>query len=239
MILTPSSLDGLPRPRALDVAAGLGGEIDDHRAGLHLLHRLGCDQPRGGPPGDLGGRDDHVLSLGRLAELLAKLFVLLVGERARVAALALGVLDRLDLEEAAAEGLDLLLDDRADVEAGDDPAEALGGRDRLQARDAGAEDQDLGRRHRPGGRGHHREELSGLARGDQNRHVAAEVGLRGERVHRLGARDPRDRLHREAGDARAGQRLGEVRVGERLEEADQDLALLQPPDLVGGRRARP
>src|SRR2546430_7389973 len=55
-------------------------------------------------------------------------------ERAGVAALALGVLDGLDFEEAAAERLDLLLDDRPNVEAGDDPAEALGRRDRLQDR---------------------------------------------------------------------------------------------------------
>ena len=53
-----------------------------------------------------------------------------------------------------------------------------------------------------GGRGHHREEAARLARGEQRRRVAGDVGLRGERVHRLRAGDPRDRLHREAGHAR-------------------------------------
>ena len=86
-----------------------------------------------------------------------------------------------------------------------------------------------------GGGGHHREEAAGLARGEQGGGVAGDVRLRGERVHRLGAGDPRDRLHREAGHAGGGERLVGLGRGERREVADQHLALLQLADLLGGR----
>jgi hypothetical protein len=52
--------------------------------------------------------------------------------------------------------LHLLLDGGPHVEGRDDAAEAAGGRDRLQAGDAGAEDEHLGRRDRAGGRHQHR-----------------------------------------------------------------------------------
>ena len=117
---------------------------------------------------------------GVLGERLADLLVLLVGQRPRVAALVLGVGDEVELERAAAERGDLLPGGAADVEAADDGAEALGGGDRLQAGDAGAEHQHLGRGDGAGGRGHHREEAAGLAGGEQRRGVAGDVGLRGE-----------------------------------------------------------
>ena len=169
------------------------------------------------------------------AERVAHLRVLLVGERAGVAALALGVGDEVEFQRAAAERGDLLPGGAADVEAGDDRAEALGGGDRLQAGDAGAEDQHLGRRHGAGGGGHHPEEAARLAGGDQGRGVAGGGGLRGERVHRLGAGRARDRLHREAGDAGRGQRLVGLGRGPGREVADQDLARVEAADLLGGR----
>src|SRR3954465_3099948 len=42
--------------------------------------------------------------------------------------------------------------------------------------------------------------------GDEQGLVAGDVGLRGERVHRLRPGDPRDRLHREGGHAGVGER---------------------------------
>ena len=158
-------------------------------------------QDRRRAAGYLGRGDDHVLAPGVLGQRLAHLLVLLLGQRARVAALVLGVWDEVELERAAAERCDLLPGGATDVEAGDDRAEALGGRDRLQAGDSGAEHEHLCRGDGAGGGGHHREEAARFARGEQRRGVAGDVGLRGERVHRLGAGDPRDRLHREAGDA--------------------------------------
>ena len=84
-----------------------------------------------------------------------------------------------------------------------------------------------------GGGGHHREEAPRLAGGEQRRRVAGDVGLRGERVHRLGAGDPRDRLHREARHAGRGERPVGIGRGQRREVADQDLAL-----VAGGRSPR-
>ena len=92
------------------------------------------DQDRRRPPRDLRGRDDHVLLRRVLGQRLAHLLVLLVGERAGVAALVLGVGDEVELERAAAERRDLLPGGAADVEAADDGAEALRGRDRLESR---------------------------------------------------------------------------------------------------------
>ena len=126
----------------------------------------------------------------------------------------------------------------------DDGAEALRGRDRLQAGDPGAEDQHLGRRDRAGGGGHHREEAAGLARGEQGRGVAGDVRLRGERVHRLGAGDPRDRLHREAGHARRRRAPCWSRPRSAARGGRSGPGPAQPADLVArsaprrGRRPR-
>ena len=76
---------------------------------------------------------------------------------------------------------------------------------------AGAEHQHLGGRHGAGGGGHHRKEAPGLARRQQRRGVAGDVGLRAERVHRLRPGNARDRLHREAGHARLREGLGRLR----------------------------
>ena len=73
---------------------------------------------------------------------------LLGRELAGVAALGLRAGDA-EVEEVRAEALDLLFHRGADVEAGDDGAEAARGRDRLQAGDAGADHEHLRRRHVP------------------------------------------------------------------------------------------
>ena len=49
-----------PATDALDVAAGLGGQVDDHRAGLHRLDHRAGDQQRRRPARDRGGRDQRV-----------------------------------------------------------------------------------------------------------------------------------------------------------------------------------
>ena len=167
----------------------------------------------GARPAGHGGGGDHGVHLADLlGEQLALLLLLLVGELARVAAGGLGVLEaHVELEEAGAERLDLLLDRGAHVEGLHDRAEAAGGGDRLQAGHAGAEHQHLGRAHGAGGGGEHREEARQLLRGDQRGAVAGHGGLRGQRVHRLGARDARDGLHGEAGDARPRRAPGRCR----------------------------
>ena len=51
-IVTSVAHDLLARLGQLAVAAGLGGEVDDHRAGPHRRDRARRDQPRGRPAGD-------------------------------------------------------------------------------------------------------------------------------------------------------------------------------------------
>ena len=113
-----------------------------------------------------------------------------------------------------------------------DGAEALGRADRLQAGDADAQDQDVGGLRRAGGGGQQREVARIGVGGDEDRLVAADVGLRRERVHRLRtAQRARDRVEADRGHARVRERLGAGRIDQRLEEADQRLALAQPTDL--------
>ena len=82
------------------------------------------------------------------------------------------------------------------------------------------------------GRGHqHREEAGEMLGREQRRLVAADRRLRRERVHRLRARDARDRLHRERDDAARREPLDALAVGERIEIGDQQLALAQPRNL--------
>ncbi len=71
--------------------------------------------------------------------------------------------------------------------------------------------------------------------GEQGCLVAGNRALRGERVHRLGARDPRHCIEREAGHVPLGERARELGRGERLEEPDDDGALGEQGDLGVGR----
>ena len=189
-----------------------------------------------GRPGHERGRDDDVERRDLVGELLLLGLLLLVGQLARVAALALGALAGLELEELRAERLDLLGDGGAHVVAGDLGAEAPRGGDRLQPGDARAEHEHLGRRDRAGGGHHHRQEAAEVVRRDEHGLVAGDVGLRGQRVHRLRARDARDRLHRERRRAGVGQRLRRLGVRERAEEADEDGVVAELGDLLVGRR---
>src|SRR5206468_7360751 len=67
--------------------------------------------------------------------------------------LRLGILGfERELDELAAQALDLLLDDGPGVVGLDDGAEAFGRADGLQAGDAGADDEDACRRYRAGRR---------------------------------------------------------------------------------------
>ena len=100
-----------------------------------------------GRPGISGRGDDRVGLADVASDELLLALVLVLGERDRVSARALGAFD-VELEERRAEALDLLLHDRADVESRDDRAEPAGGRDRLEPGDAGAEDEHLRRRDR-------------------------------------------------------------------------------------------
>ncbi len=161
-----------------------------------------------------------------------------LGDLRGVAALVLGGLD-LEADEARAEALDLLLDRGADVVRLDDRAEAARGRDRLEPGDAGAQDQHAGRRDRARGRHEHRQEAGEPVGGHERGLVAGHRGLRRQRVHLLRARDARDQLHAQRGDAAVGEAAHQVGLGQRVEHRDQHGAFGEQLDLVAAERIVP
>jgi hypothetical protein len=235
-------LDRLAGLGQLAVAAGLGREIDDHRAGLHRLDHVGQPQLGRRLAGDERGRDDDV-DLGRLLaeqrhlgvdELLAHLL--------GVAALTLARLGDLDGQELGAHRLHLIGDRRPDVEGADDRAQALGGAERGQAGDAGADHQHLGRRDLAGGGDLAGEERTEALGGLDDRAVARDVGHRRQRVDLLGPADARDAVHRQDRGLARGQAIDQLAVLRRIQERDHDLALARAIGLVAtvgelGRRA--
>ena len=155
-----------------------------------------------------------------------------------VAARGLGRLALLILiaDEGRAEGLDLFLRRRAHIGRGHTAAEAPGGRDGLQTRDARAHDEDIrGRDGAGGGHQHGEAAVIGRRRLD-HRAVAREVGLGGEDVHRLRAGDARQHFHRAGIDAAFGIGAGHGLVG--LERADQQRAARDQREFVHRAFAR-
>ena len=172
--------------------------------------------------------------LDRVGQRLLLLRALLLGQLARVAALA----RRLDaeVEPLRAERLHLLGDLGAHVVAGRPRAEPPGRRERLQPGDAAAEHEHLRGRDRARGGHQHRVEARRVLGAEQRRLVAGDVRLRRQRVHRLRAADPRDRLHRERRDLRVGERARRLGRRQRREEADQERAVAELADLLARRR---
>ena len=160
------------------------------------LDRASRDELRRRSARNRGRRDDDVEVGDPLLERLLLLRLLLGRQLGRVAARRL-LRPHAEVEERRAEALDLLLHGRPDVECRDDGAEPARGRDRLQPGDAGADDQRAHRRDRAGGGHQHGEEARHAVGGEDDGLVAGDGRLRRERVHRLRARDARDRLHRE------------------------------------------
>ena len=100
--------------------------------------------------------------------------------------------------------------------------------------DADAHDERLGRRHGARRRHHHRHRLAEVRGGIDHRLVAGEVGLAGQHVHRLRARDARHELHRHQRRAGAGQRLEAGPVVEGRQHGRHDGAGLQGLHLLAG-----
>ena len=168
-------------------------------------------------------RVEHCLLLG----------LFLFGEFARVAAAALG--RDAGLDELGAEGLDLLAGGAAHVVCFDHRAQPLGGGDCLQAGDADADDQHRRRPDGAGRSGQHRQEPIERIGGNQRGLVAADRGLRRQRIHRLGARDARYQFHRERRNLPVTQRAHHIRLRVRLHEADHHRAGPEPLDLADRR----
>ena len=191
----------LARHRSLDVAAGLGGEVDEHRPGLHRGDHGRGHEPRRGAPGNGGGRDDDVGCRDVRREQLLLSARAVFGELLRVAAARFGRAE-VEVDERAADRADLVGGCRAHVVGRDDAAEPLGRRDRLQARDARAEHEHARGSEGSGGGHRHAEHAPERVGGERHEPVAGEQRLRRQHVHRLRARDARQQVERERGDRR-------------------------------------
>ena len=147
MIFTPCFTTSRrpPRPRH---CRPLDREIDDHAARPHRRDLRVGDQARRRPAGDQRGGDDDVLLGDMAGDQLGLRLLIFLRHLGGVAAgaLALDARDILDEDRLGAERLDLLLGRRAHVGRADLRAEPPGGGDRLQAGDADAHDEHLGRR---------------------------------------------------------------------------------------------
>ena len=180
--------DDLTWHGALDIAAALDCKVDDDRAGLHRGDHRRRHKLRRRPAGDQRGGDDDILLgdvLGHQCRLLRLVF------RRHLLGVAAGRLGRLefvvlDRDEFRAERCDLLLGRRPNVGRRHDGAEPPRGGDGLKAGDAGAHDEDLGRRHRAGRRHHHRQRAVIFGGRVDHSLVAGEIGLAGQHVHRPG-----------------------------------------------------
>ena len=137
-------LDALPRPGQCTVAAALGGQIDNHAAGGHAFHHRGSHDRRRRATRYSSRADHHVHAAQVVGQPTLLLGALVIGQRPRVPALARRT--HPEIEEASAQGLDLLTGFGAHVEPFHLRTETACGGDGLQARHAGADHQHLGRR---------------------------------------------------------------------------------------------
>ena len=110
MIVTPCFSTCLAGTGAFDIAARIGGEVDDHAARPHRRDLRVADQARRRPARDQRGRDDDVL-LGDMAGHQLGLRLLIFRRhlgRVAARALAFDAGDILDEDRLGAERLDLL-----------------------------------------------------------------------------------------------------------------------------------
>ena len=118
----------------------------------------------------------------------------------------------------------------------DDRSEALGGGDRLQPRDAGAEHEHAGRGQGSGGGHRHREHPAEGVRRHRDEPVPATNDCDREHVHGLGPRDAGEQVEGEHGDATVAGRGDALGVGERVGGAERDGAAGKRGDLCGLER---
>ena len=222
---------GLAGNRQLAIAAALHSQIDDDRARAHGMDHVGGDEPGGGTPWDQRRGDDDVL-LGDMGGGESRLLgLILLGHFLGVAArrLGLGEFLVLDGQKLRAKRLDLFLGGGTHVGRRHDGAEAPCGGDGLQARDAHAHDEDLGRRHGARRRHHHRQRPAIFPGAIDDGPIARQIGLRRQHVHDLRASDARHEFHGEGGKARLSQ------LGQRLV---LPVGVHDGDDGGAGRRAR-
>ena len=194
MMVTPFSTDRLAGLAELAVAALLGGEIDDDRAGLHGAHHVGRDEDRRAFAGDERGGDDGVGFGDVFLQHLGLLAFLFFGDLFGVAAGRRGVPYASTSTNLAPRlstcSLTTLRTSNASTTA---PSRRAVG-DGLQTRDARAEHEHLGGRDGSGGGHEHGEELGQRGRGEEHAVVTGRRRLRAQDVHALRERRARDHV---------------------------------------------
>ena len=226
--------DVLARLGQLTVAARLGGHVDDDGAILHAPDHLPGNDDRRLLAGDGGGGDHHVGGRDRLGQLLGLRGLFLGRQLAGVAAGTVG--GNAGIDELGTERLDLLTGCGTDVVGFDHGAQATTGGDRLQAGNAGADDQHAGRTDGAGSGGQHREELGTAGGSDQAALVAGAGALARQRIHALGARDARQQFEREGGNPAGIQGCQAFFRFKGLEQPDQNRPFGHRGDFVRRRR---
>ena len=188
------------------------------RAGLHAVDLRLADQLRRRPARNRGGGDDDVGRLDVLGDDRGDLVLLFLRQLARVAALRRAHRRRCRRTWR-----------RAIRPA---PWSRAARRSLRHARRGGARWRSPAGRRRPtpitsavpGGSSRRRRSSSAACapmrgRAEQRAVVAGQRGLRGQRVHRLRARDARHQFHREAGDLAVAQQLDQLDFLVRVDEA--------------------
>jgi hypothetical protein len=139
---------------------------------------------------------------------------------------------QLDADVLRANALDLFLDLGAHVGGHDVGADAPSGGDRLKSRDAGADHEDFRRPDHPGGGHQHGKVAIELDGREQHALVAADVGHRRQRIHRLRARRPRNGIVENAVTRRSASARTASRCRSGISEPTVDRSRTHPPDLV-------
>ena len=198
-------LDHLARLGQLDIAAAFGRQIDDHRTRRHRFnHGLGHEARRRTTRDQRGG-DDDVLLGDVTGDQLGLRGLLVLGQLARIPTSTRSILERVGHDELGAQRFHLLAGCGAHVGRGHHGAQALGRRNGLQPRNTGTHHERLGRTHGARCGHHHGHGAVKHRRRLDNALIAGKVGLRGEDIHDLRARDARHEFHGNGGHAGLGQ----------------------------------
>jgi hypothetical protein len=202
--------------------------------GFMLLHHLGGDQLGRRLARDQRGGDDDVGVLGLLRVHRALRGLEAFAHDLGVTAAARAFFLVVDLDEFAAQRLDLVGHLGARVVGAHDGAQVGRRADGGQAGHAGTGDEDLGRRHLARGRDLAVEEAAeGVGRLDHGA-VAADAGHGRQRVHLLRAAQlARQAVDGQHGGLARGQLLHQLGVLRRPDEADQRAAFAHQRHFVG------
>ena len=180
------------------IAALLHRQIDENRARLHAFNHFARHQFGRRASGDQRRANDNVLLGNMLGDQFSLPLLIIRAHFLGVAALCFAAVARigLDHDEGAAQAFHLLSGSRAHIRCADNRAQPLGRGNRLQARNTGPHNENPRRGYRACRCHHHGQGAVIFCGCIQHGLIASEIGLRGQNIHGLRARDARHQLHR-------------------------------------------